>query len=304
MGDARQWVEAAFQTLDAATPAEVRARLELSRARVMLDLEGRAEAAIDAAERAASCLQIGDLDRASACLTIGLALIQSERIHEGEARLRDALETARSCGAKSIVPSIIQALATARGLDGDLEGARVLSWEGLRLHRAAGCERLAARDIPNLAESEFAIGNAESALELALEAAAVFRAERTRAYLGWTLGNASVYLMALQRFGEARASAHEALTLGLESGLGYRTLWALQHLAALDTNHRRAAHLLGFVDARLAQSGVRREYTERYSYDRLKETLCNAFGPKLDELFAEGERWSQDRAIAEALEIL
>jgi hypothetical protein len=110
--------------------------------------------------------------------------------------------------------------------------------------------------------------------------------------------------MALQRFDEAREYANEALRLGLESGNNMRAIWAMQHLAVLDEDHVRAAHLLGFVDERLAQSGVRREFTERYSYERLRKTLETALGERLDELVAEGRTWSEDRAFAEALEIL
>jgi tetratricopeptide (TPR) repeat protein len=297
-------VEAAIEAVDAATPAKLLANLELSRARLALD-QGEAEVALAAAERGARHRPADDVSRAlETQLLIGMSLVRSERVRDGEIVLREALEAASASSAKHIIPSIMQALATVQALNGDFEAARTLSWDALRLHRAAGCERLAARDAPNLAETEFAAGNPESALQLALEAAAVFRAQSTWTYLGWTLGNASVYLMALQRFDEAREYANEALRLGLESGNNMRAIWAMQHLAVLDEDHVRAAHLLGFVDERLSQSGVRREFTERYSYERLRKTLETALGERLDELVAEGRTWSEDRAFAEALEIL
>jgi predicted ATPase/DNA-binding XRE family transcriptional regulator len=303
-GHARQWVAAAFETVDATTPDKVLAKLELSRARLALD-EVQPELAIAAAQRAVRYQPASDAPSlAEAQWLMGMGLIRAERIRDGEIKLREALATANLRGDKAIIPSIKQALATARSFCGDLEADRVLGWEAMRLHRAAGCERLAARDMPNLAETEFAAGNAESALQLVLEAATVLRSQRDGAYLGSALGNASVYAMALDRLGEARAYANESLRLMVEARSGLRAIWAVQHLAALDNDHVRAAHLLGFVEEQLAQVGVGREFTERYSYERLRKTLESALGERLDDLVAEGRTWPEDRAFVEALAVL
>ena len=67
-------------------------------------------------------------------------------------------------------------------------------------------------------------------------------------------------------------------------------VWALQHLAAAAVLEpeaqaegarprvERAAALLGFVDARLAELGGVREYTERQEYDRVLTALRARLG--------------------------
>jgi hypothetical protein len=92
--------------------------------------------------------------------------------------------------------------------------------------------------------------------------------------------------------------------------------WALQHLAAVaalrqlgeaehaDIDRRRAARLLGFVDARLAALDVTRKYTEQQEYVALLAELSHRFEPnELANLLAYGGSWSYQQAVAEAEQI-
>jgi hypothetical protein len=89
----------------------------------------------------------------------------------------------------------------------------------------------------------------------------------------------------------------------------------LQHLAAVaalqkypDKNsaaqgRERAAMLLGFVDARLASLEVQREYTEQQEYDRVMSALSVSIGSRLKEVMALGAEWTEEGAVAVALEL-
>ncbi|HYK51940.1 MAG TPA: hypothetical protein VEV38_00205, partial [Candidatus Eremiobacteraceae bacterium] len=75
-------------------------------------------------------------------------------------------------------------------------------------------------------------------------------------------------------------------------------------LAALDGDARRAARLLGYVDAQNTALGLQREPTEQWGYDKimtaLRETLSE---DEITTLAAEGTAWSEDQAAAEALQV-
>ena len=127
--------------------------------------------------------------------------------------------------------------------------------------------------------------------------------------------NVAAYAVALDRFDEAREAAREALTAALD--LQYRVLvvLALQHLAAiaaLEPNATRdagaaqvrAARILGFVDARLPELNVARDYTECQEYDRLSARLREELGEDAVRKHSEeGKEWNEDRAVAEAMSV-
>jgi tetratricopeptide (TPR) repeat protein len=200
-------------------------------------------------------------------------------------------------------------------LEGDFRVARDLLREALNLYTAAGCERYATRVGSNLAEVEFQVGDVEAALQLAREAAENLRADAGFPVQAAALCNASAYLVALRRFEEARSDAREALALAQDARSSLYVAWALQHLAAIAAlrvsesteqrlhDLRRAARLLGFVDARFSELGLARHYTEQQEYDKMLPVLRNELGAALHGHMGDGTRWSEDQAVAEALEI-
>jgi hypothetical protein len=122
----------------------------------------------------------------------------------------------------------------------------------------------------------------------------------------------AAYLIALERYDEARERAREALTLAARQENAVLVATALQHLAACaalrlgeeeaQTNKTRAASLIGFVDARLAELENQREFTEQQEYDRAIAALRETFDQsELERLMAKGQVWSKERAIAEGL---
>jgi len=79
----------------------------------------------------------------------------------------------------------------------------------------------------------------------------------------------------------------------------------LQHLAmlgALGGNARLGAQLLGYVNRRFDDLGLKRETTEGWEYGKLTATLRNEFGDvELGALDQQGAAWSEDQAVEAAL---
>jgi hypothetical protein len=67
----------------------------------------------------------------------------------------------------------------------------------------------------------------------------------------------------------------------------------------------RGARLLGYAESRLAALDWQQTPSEARIHDRLQQPLRVKFsGEQLDALFAEGARWNEDRAVAQALDSL
>ena len=127
----------------------------------------------------------------------------------------------------------------------------------------------------------------------------------------------------MQRHTSSRLGTLAVLARALVRPWTLRVHWAatthvstmtIQHLAAIaalrsDENGSsshvdqvRAAHLLGFVDASDAVTGLAREYTEQQEYDSVLAALHNELGVDcLTKLMDEGRAWNEDQAVADAL---
>ena len=125
----------------------------------------------------------------------------------------------------------------------------------------------------------------------------------------------AAFLIALGRFDEARQCAHAALRNALHLQLEFLIIVLLQHLAAtlaLEPNAQPgpassvgselAAQLSGYVDSRIREIDVAREFTERQEYERMLAALTCALGvERLTELMADGSMLKEERAVDLAL---
>ena len=122
-----------------------------------------------------------------------------------------------------------------------------------------------------------------------------------------THNNTAAYCVALGNLKRARESAREGLRLARQVQAGLVLAIALQHLAllaALGGDARRAAQLLGYVEAQYDCVGYAREYTEQWSYNRLRAALRETLSEdEIEKLKVEGAARSEDRAIEEALKV-
>ena len=157
-------------------------------------------------------------------------------------------------------------------------------------------------------------GNAQAALHLAGEALSAARGAGRHRTVAAILGNMAAYSLHLGECESALTHAREALEICRDVQPDVVSLlFAVQHLAAAAVlqpyedpaaaavNLARAAHLLGFVDERLAVLQIPREHTERTTYDRAMQRLRETFdAQELGAVLAGGKAWTEERAIAQA----
>jgi predicted ATPase/DNA-binding SARP family transcriptional activator len=312
--EGQRWVQAAQDLVGAQTPAPVVAALDLAEAQLAVALS-QYKASYAAGERAlVRYRELGDpLRVAYSQRIVGYALVILRKIAEGEALLKQALAGARTLGKRKLTGGVLQDLATARYFAGDVATARQYSSEALAIARSIGADRGAALVAMSLAEAEFRGGDAAAALQLAGESLAVYRAFGDLRLAANALSNLAAYLVALERFDEARTSAREGLAAARDTQFAVHVTFALQHLAAVAVlrpkagaqqreERARGARVLGYVDAHLVALEALREHTEQEEYDGILVALCDELGAdELATLMTEGGTWSEDQAVAEAM---
>jgi tetratricopeptide (TPR) repeat protein len=306
------WLRAAKRLIGPQTPADVAAALALAEAHLHVATQEYSVVvgAAQTFERLAD--QNDPLALAEARNFVGLSLTRLGRSVEGEELLRGSIAVYRACGAEQLAATGIVNLACAHLTRDDLPQARRLFDEALAIYRKLENKRGIASVAANLAETEYAAGNVESAIRLGREALATSNSGREARIF---LSNLAAYLVRAGEYDEARVCGRESL---LQSGLARTDVdvaLAIQHLAAVavmrtarpdlsDPNIARAARLLGFADGQLGKSGVTRLPTESHEYEVLGDILRSFFGAqRCAELQSEGREWTTDDAIDEALQI-
>jgi predicted ATPase/DNA-binding XRE family transcriptional regulator len=313
--EGRRWVRLAIDAGDGEAPVDVLSRLYVADAELCSSL-GEYKASLSAAQQALQLDDgLDDVQRARATQAAGSALGALGRVEEGQALLEDALAVSRQLDNRRMQALVLGDLGTARSRSGDIEGARQFYADALAYYEALDLERPAASIAGNLAEVEFAAGDAASALQRAEEARAGHEATQNRRALANDLCNMAAYLIALNCFDDARDCARQALLAVRDVKQTVLTAYVLQHLAAaavlqrdsqqreVDPLSKRGAMLLGFVDSWLTTLEAPREYTERQEYERVIASLRAGLGDRLESTMAHGAEWTEDAAVAVALEL-
>lgn len=308
------WVRAGLDSCAASQPDRIRAWLDVSAAHLAMLTQQYGNAAASAQRALADFSELGDKQgSALARLFAGAARGMLGETKEAESDLRAALEECRALGKRRSVAAALIYLAAFELESGDADSARSLFAEALSLFKALGASRPAAHVALNLAELEFKGGNAVEALRLANDALEAERALNDPDAVAYDLCNLAVYESALSRWDASVSHAREALGLARERGMTSAVAWAIQHLAAvaalrpvsdasLATEHcRRAARLVGFVNARVAEHGLHRDFTEQGEYDQILAAARETLGAETDALVAEGCGWTEARAFEESL---
>ena len=313
-----RWIGEALDRVTAETPPEVVARLEVVKAQLSMVLADP-RTALPAARHALELYSdYGNVQKiAEAQLFTGAACGLLGDLAEGKELLNDALNNFRSLGADRQIGSALQYLAILHLIGNETEAARSVFGEALLIFRATpGAERAARHMAVALAEVEFQSGDPVAALKLAQEALAEDRALNDDVLVVFDLCNIGAYLVALKRFDEAAATACDALALARRLRVDVCATVAFQRLAAVaalrpsssngsDARWQGiAAQLIGFVDARIATSGGRRDYTEQQEYEQTLERLSVALGEnQLEALRMQGSKWTESEAAAIATKI-
>jgi predicted ATPase/DNA-binding SARP family transcriptional activator len=312
--EGRRLIRLAQERVDDGTPTAVLAALDLAEAWVAGALLQYKVCLAAGARALTRYRELGEpLRVAEARVRAGKALVLLGDVGEGETLLQEALSEAHALGARRLVSIALEDLGIARHLADDVAGARQLFSEALTSARASGGDTEAARIAKNLGEAEFRGGNVTAALQLVREALSTLRGFDDGRSTANGLCNEAAYLVALRRYDEARVSAREALSAAHDRQLSAMLVFSLQHLAAISVlrpspdrqlaeDRRRAARLLGYVNARLATLEALREYTEQQEYDKMLPALRDVLGAdECVKLMAEGSTWSEDQAVAEAM---
>ena len=314
ISEGRIWIRLGLELVDENTPLEVAAELDRADAAISEEL-GEFSTSLAAALRAVDRYHaIGDrIGTARSQVAAGSALVRLDRPSDAEPLLREALGAARALGLDTLAANTLYLLAAAGALSGDFAEARAASGEALAMYRALGKERWVAVTLTARAEIEFWAGDAEAAVRVANEALAACRFEDDPDSVESAVhANTAAYLIAIDRYDEARTHAREALDISRRLRFELHETWALQHLAAIAAlapqtalmELPRAARLIGFVGARYAALGAAPEPTDRQEYNRVLAALRAAMPwNQLDLLLARGAEMSEEQAIEEALRV-
>jgi predicted ATPase/class 3 adenylate cyclase len=302
--EGRYWIGQAQASLDEAAHPQVAARLW----RVLAGLSDGTRKR-DCAQRALALYDsLGDRRGAAGALYhLAHGLLQMGQLEEASDVNARALALIRERADKSGVAVCLNQQAFIQQSRGDVAGARELFAQALDAYKALGDEAGMGEVLANLAEFEFGDGQVEQALRLAGEALEIHSRGKSQARLAISNANMAAYRIALGDVVGAREAAGEGLRLARQAQDALLTAIALQHLAllgALRGEVRRAAQLIGYVNAQYKELGYEPEATEKWGYEKLMAALHEQLSDaEIDKLAAEGAAWSEDRAVEEAQKV-
>ena len=302
--EGRYWIGLVQAGLDESAHPQVAARLW-----VALSGLSNGKHAVDCAQRALKLSQsVGDeLGQAVALAGLANGLLDAGRLEEAADANARALAALRKMGRQPGVAHRLNVQATIEKARGDVAAARESYAQALAAFKELGRESGVAQVLGNLAEMEFADSRFYQAVRLADEALEIELRGKDASGLAISYLNIAAYRIPLGDVDGAREAAREGLRLArqVQSPIGIAI--ALQHIAlilVLRGEVKKAARLIGYVNAQFKELGVERDITEKWGYDRLMAALHERLiEAEIQKLAAEGAAWSEDQAVEEALKV-
>lgn len=308
VGEGSYWVERALHAIGEKAENGIAARLWLARA-MLLSAKERGEESCNAGEHACMLYEkLGDKRGAAYALRIcGIVLRDLQRGSQAEQYLNRAVKLFEECHDAGGLGLALTTLSSVHAYRGDLETARKLCHRALETAAANHAEFAFTLGSLYLADFEFQAGNFDAALSYA-ENALSFSDRAKSARISANLrNNLAAYRIALNQHEQAAADARQALSMLRETQNSYDIGIAVQHLAliaALRGDVKRASRLTGYVDSYFKRSGIQREPTEKWCYDRIMSALHDRLAENnISLLMHEGAMLNERQAIDEALEI-
>ncbi|MDE2482763.1 MAG: diguanylate cyclase [bacterium] len=226
-------------------------------------------------------------------------------LREHDAALRDferADAIAAEIGDERYDAHVSRARARAALMREDWDEAQRRYTDLVLRYRAEGSDHQAAVLLRSLAEIEFARGNVDAAIAATYEPECLALDVSQRMVMDTNL---TCYLVAAGRYAQAREVARVVIAQTWERELRVGRVLAIQHMAlaaALSGERERAARLYGFVARAVRELGFEREYTERYTWERLSTSLEESLEPAtLARLIAAGAALADEEAVGLAL---
>lgn len=190
-------------------------------------------------------------------------------------------------------------MALVYKMTGRLKDARTVMMTLLETARRSGDERTIWISLQNLAETEFALGEVESAVARVHESLGGDMVRKNARFRANAKANLAAYLLALNSERESHEMAVAAVREARQAVDRGILACSIQHLAAIRAaaDPENAARLLGYVEHLLAGTGFVREYTERFTHDvlltRLRQKLSE---DEIAALNREGELLTEEQA--------
>jgi predicted ATPase len=260
----------------------------------------------DAAQRALRLYRAAGDERGEmwALVASGFGLQQMGRIEEANAEFEHALAGARRFPNPWLSGVLLNRRGTIARDRREFAAGRELLAEAIERFRPLYEGGRSPIVLMNLAELEFADGNAPLALELASEAAKSESLRHGAMHLANLHACCALFRVAADDLDGAAADAAEGLRCAQHERNALAATIALAHLAliaALRGDPERAAAILGYVDASFERLRYRRNLTEAWGYERLVAAVSERLPQtRVQELRAKGASWQEDRAVAEA----
>ena len=204
--EARQWVLAALDQVDDATPPLVTGRLWFAQAMCAFALR-EFGTTVAASERAiAAYREAGDLSEVARANNIaGHALATLGRVAEAKGLIEESMTIAQNLGNARLTAWTLRCLAHAYAKDGDVVSARTYLEKALPVYRSSFAKSDLAFAINDLGAYEFCAEKAELALVHAREMLSLAREGDSDRVIVTALDAASTYLTALGRYVEAKS---------------------------------------------------------------------------------------------------
>ena len=298
----RHWFDLAISRITEATPPDVAGRLWLGRCGWL--------ALGDTQALAASLHAVALFRTAGSQLDLGRALwrhafqhIASGNVDGAEPFLQEAGEVLRGVRESKALVSWLRAWALVRSRQRQLDAAQEWLVEALSLARRLRSRRDIALTLGDIAESHFAAGRVNGAIETAQEALASLGPAHDRsAWVQHIAGALASYLLARGDVARARPIAAERLGAARIMGLRHEVVANLERLgliAAVEGDLAVAGRLLGHSQSYHLQSKTLRSFSSLAVHDRLQAELRERLSSdELERLIAEGAGLTDEEAIA------
>ena len=307
MSEGRARLERATAALGRQTPMALEGRLWYGYGFLSTgEPRGRA---VPALSRAVALLrEAGEpLDLARALAFYGLNLARTGALGEGLAALEEGRALLSPTAQPKSYALCLTNLAIARTVGGEYAAARARLDEALAAGERSHADFWAWRALIYKAEVQFAEGRLDEAIAGAREVVALARAARRTGLLGHALCNLAGYLIAQGQMEAASAALREGLPLAEESELDTVLIaGGMQHLATIAARQQRferAAQFIGYAHAFFSAEFAGRSPAKLMIEAGILEQLHAALPEeRLAELMQAGARWSEDEAMAAALD--
>jgi tetratricopeptide (TPR) repeat protein len=229
------------------------------------------------------------------------------RLDEANDVIVRAITAMREYGDRVGVASCLSLQGVGAYNRGEFAQGREFYLQALKAYRSLGDELATANVLGNLGELEFADGHPEEALTAVTESLAITSRLKEAADLAIDYNNCCAYLIATGDLDKAGESARKGLQLAQAEQNSWNMAVCLQHLAHLAVlrgHPRSAALLIGYVNEQFKKLELEREITEKWGYEDLTAALLRHLSQaEIDKLVDQGARWSEDRAVEEALSL-